>query len=239
MLKKILLKFKKNKYVVPVERLDTTKDDKNYDKNIKKVMNLLSYTRKSGVSYSGGQFDTGYHSFTINGYEFSGQRNPKLRFQNLPFSLKNLSVLDIGCNQGGMLYAFSDEIKYGVGIDYDGRMINAANKIKSYTRSENLDFYIFNLESENLEYINDFLPAEKVDVVLLLSVCMWIGNWKEVISFANTISKKMIFESNGNPEQQEEQIKYLNSIYQNVSLINEQSDDDLTQKNRKLFVCYN
>jgi len=239
MLKQILQKFRNKKYVVPVERLDTTKDDKNYDRSIKRVMNLLSYTRKSGVSYSGGKFNTGYHSFNIKGYEFAGQRNPKLRFENLPFSLKGFSVLDIGCNQGGMLHAFSDEIKFGVGIDYDARMINAANKIKSYTETNNLDFYIFNLESENLEYINDFLPEEKVDVTFLLSICMWIENWKEVIQFAHKISKKLIFESNGKPEQQEEQIEFLESTYKNVDLINEKSDDDSSQKNRKLFVCYN
>ena len=239
MLKQILQKFRNKKYVVPVERLDTTKDDKNYDRSIKRVMNLLSYTRKSGVSYSGGKFNTGYHSFNIKGYEFAGQRNPKLRFENLPFSLKGFSVLDIGCNQGGMLHAFSDEIKFGVGIDYDARMINAANKIKSYTETNNLDFYIFNLESENLEYINDFLPEEKVDVTFLLSICMWIENWKEVIQFAQNNSEKLIFESNGKPEQQEEQIQFLKSTYKNVDLINEKSDDDSSQKNRKLFVCYN
>ena len=178
MLKQILQNFRNKKYIVPVERLDTTKDDENFDSSIKRVMNLLSYTKKSGVSYSGGKFNTGYHSFNIKGYEFAGQRNPKLRFENLPFSLKGLSVLDIGCNQGGMLHAFSDEIKHGVGIDYDSRMINVANKIKSYTEANNLDFYVFNLENENLDYIRDFLKEEKVDLAFLLSICMWIENWK-------------------------------------------------------------
>jgi 2-polyprenyl-3-methyl-5-hydroxy-6-metoxy-1,4-benzoquinol methylase len=238
MLKQILKKINNKKYVVPIERLDTSTDDENYDKEIKKVMNLLSYTRKSGVSYSGGKFNTGYHSFNLKGYEFIGQRNPKLRFRNLPFSLKGLSVLDIGCNQGGMLHAFSDEIAFGVGIDYDGRMINVANKIKSYTKTENLDFYIFNLESENLEYITDFIPTKKVDVILLLSICMWIENWKEVIKFAHDNSEKLIFESNGKPEQQKEQIEFLKNTFQKVDLINEKSDDDPSQKNRKLFVCY-
>ena len=216
----------------------TTKDDKNYDIGIKKVINLLSYTKKSGVSYSAGKFNTGYHSFSINQYDFKGQRDPKLRFKELPFSLKDKSILDIGCNQGGMLYAFSSDIKYGIGIDYDSRMINAANKIKSYTKSNNLDYYVFDLEKESLDYLFDFLPEEKVDVVLLLSVCMWIKNWREVIKFCKLLSSKLIFETNGKPEQQQEQINFLNQVYPNVQLINKRSDDDPSQKMRQLFYCY-
>ena len=88
------------------------------------------------------------------------------------------------------------------------------------------------------DYIYDFLPQEKVDVALLLSVCMWIDNWKEVIKFCKKISAKLIFESNGKPEQQKEQIQFLNEVYSNVQLINERSEDDPSQKLRQLFYCY-
>ena len=237
-IQKIINLVSNRKYKAIVNRLDTTIDDKDYTKEIKKVINLLSYTRKSGVSYSGTEFITGYHSLDINNYHFKGQRNPQKRFKNLPISLKGKSVLDIGCNQGGMLYTFSKEIKYGIGIDYDTRMINAANKIKSYTNSTNLDFYVFDLEKEPLSYINDFLPEDKVDIVLLLAICMWIKNWKEVIDFSVSISNMMIFETNGKPEQQNEQIDYLKQVYKNVNLINKKSEDDATQKNRQLYYCY-
>lgn len=189
------------------------------------------------MSYNAGQYDAGYHSFEINNYHFIGQRNPKLRFKDLPLSLKDKSVLDIGCNQGGMLYSFADEIKYGIGIDYDPRMINAANKIKSYANTNNIDYYVFDLEKENLGYIQDFLPDDRVDVVLLLSVCMWIKNWKEVIDFSHRISGNMIFESNGSVDQQFEQVEYLQKAYNYVHLIHEKSEDDLTQKFRKLYYC--
>ncbi|NQU33647.1 MAG: methyltransferase [Bacteroidetes bacterium] len=238
LVKKIVEIFTNRKYNIQISRLDTTIDDKNYDIGIKKVMNLLNYTKKSGVSYSAGNFNAGYHSFSINNYDFKGQRDPKMRFKDLPFSLKDMSIIDIGCNQGGMLHAFSKEIGSGIGIDYDARMINVANKIKSYTSTNNLDFYVFNLENEPLDYIYDFLPQEKVDVALLLSVCMWIDNWKEVIKFCKKISTKLIFESNGKPEQQKEQIQFLNEVYSNVQLINERSEDDPSQKLRQLFYCY-
>lgn len=234
---KLINALKNKKYKFEHQRFETS-DDHNYPRGIKKILNLLSYTKTSSVSYSAGEFDSGYHSFKIDDFEFKGQRNPKQRFKDLPFSLKGLSVLDIGSNQGSMLYTFSKDIKYGVGIDYDSRMINVANKIKSYSNIHNVDYYVFNLEEENLDYIQDYLPENQVDLVFLLSICMWIKNWREVIDFSAKVSPKMVFESNGNPEQQDEQIAYLKKTYKNVDLINEKSEDDSSQKLRKLLYCY-
>jgi len=230
--------FKKNQYKSNTKRLDTTALEK-YSPNLIKIMNLLIYTKKSNVSYSGGEFNTGYHTFEIDGHQFKGQRNPKMRLEDIPLCFDNLSVLDIGCNQGGMLYELSNKIKSGVGIDYDSRMINVANKMKSHSKLNNLDYYVFDLENENLDYISDFLPDEKVDVVFLLSICMWIKNWKEVINLIPLISSKLIFESNGSKEQQIEQINHLKLSYKIVQLIKEKSTDDPSQKNRQLYYCTN
>lgn len=237
MIKKLIKKLTGQNYATQVERIDSTSNEGEYSSAVKKVMNLLTYTRQNDVSYSGYNFYTGYHTLEIGEHTFKGQRNPKIRFKDLPFSLKGMSVLDVGCNQGGMLHAFSDEIKMGVGVDYDHKMINVANKIKTYNKTPQLDFYVFNLETENLDYLQDFLPENKVDVSLVLSICMWVKNWKDVLVKVKSLSEKMIFESNGKEHQQEEQVSFLRTIYQNVDLINETSEDDATQKMRKLYVC--
>ena len=44
-------------------------------------------------------------------------------------------------------------------------------------------FEIRDLENEKLAYLQDLLPTEKVDICFLLSVCMWLTNWKELIDF--------------------------------------------------------
>lgn len=238
MIRRTIRKFLGEKYATQVARIDSTIEGDGYSSGVRKIMNLLTYTRKNNVSYSGYNFFTGYHTLEIGEHTFKGQRNPRLRFKDLPISLNGLTVLDIGCNQGGMLHAFSDQIKAGIGIDYDHKMINAANKIKSYNKAHHLDFYVFNLETENLDYLQDFLPENKVDIALVLSVCMWIKNWKEVLIKIQSLSDKMIFESNGKEHQQVEQIEYLKSLYQNVDLIHERSEDDETQKFRKLLFCY-
>jgi SAM-dependent methyltransferase len=236
-LKKIINRFQNKKYKYSVERIETTSDDQ-MSMGVKKILNLLNYTKTSSVSYSAGVYDSGYHSFEIDGIEFKGQRIPKQRFSNLPISLEGKSVLDLGCNQGGMLHNFANEIMHGVGVDYDSRMINVANKIKSYTKRDNLDFYVFDLEKEDLYYLKDLLPQNKVDVVFMLSIAMWINNWKSVVNFSKEISECMIFETNGKDYQQEEQIAYLKSVYKNVDLVNDKSDDDVLTKNRMLYYCY-
>lgn len=229
--------FKKS-YTSNIERLDSSTDDEKYTAREKRIMNLLSYTRKNNVSYSGYNFYTGYHTLEIGKHTFEGQRKPKERFKDLPFSLEGLTALDIGCNQGGMLHAFGDVLKSGIGVDYDHKMINVANKIKSFNGHKHLEFYVFNLEGENLDYLEDFIPENKVDVAFVLSICIWVANWQDVLVKVKSLSEKLIFESNGKDHQQQEQIDFLKSIYKNVDLVHERSEDDPTQKFRKLLVCY-
>lgn len=237
MLKKIIRMFTSNSYSSEVERLDPNSSDETYAPPVRRIMNLLAYTRENKVSYSGFNFYTGYHTLEIDGHTFEGQRKPKERFKDLPFSLDGLSVLDVGCNQGGMLHAFGNILKAGIGVDYDHKMINVANKIKTFNKHHHLNFYLFNLEDENLDYLEDFLPESKVDVAFILSICIWVRNWKDVIVKVKSLSEKLVFESNGKDHQQSEQIEFLRTQYERVDLIHEKSEDDPTQKQRKLLVC--
>ncbi|HAE92598.1 MAG TPA: hypothetical protein DCG60_08165 [Tissierella sp.] len=213
----------------------------NYDKDVEKILGLLNYAKTSGESYDGSMYDSAYHSLYIKGYYFRGQRECDFRLENVPYDFSDKVVLDIGCNAGGMLHSLKEKIKMGIGIDYDSRLINAANAIKSINRSHNLSFYTFNLEKEDLALIKNFIISkdEKVDICFLLSVCMWIDNWKEVVSFVSSISQTLLFETNGSYSQQIEQIKELEKIYNRIELIEEESRDDPGQSNRKLFLCYN
>jgi len=237
MIKKFLKRIKGNEYHVQVERMSTKEPEGKLSINLKKIINLLNYTKRSSVSYSAGSFDVGYHSFTIDEVELKGQRNPVERFANIPFDFTDKTVLDIGCNQGGMINAIANKISSGIGIDYDSRMINAANRMKFHLGNHHTNFFVFDLEKENLNYIKDFLPNNKVDAVFLLSVCMWVENWKEVIKLSKEISSHLIFESNGKPEQQNEQVDFLKTIYSQIDLINEKSEDDPSQKSRRLYLC--
>ncbi|HJQ61532.1 MAG TPA: DUF120 domain-containing protein [Burkholderiales bacterium] len=203
----------------------------------KKVRNLLNYTKLSGSSYAAFHYPAGYHSIDLNGHFIRGQRDPARRLAATNVDFRGKTILDIGCNQGGMLLPLAGSLRWGVGLDYDPRMINAANKISSVLQADRLHFYVFDLEKEPLALISDFLPDSKVDIVFLLSVCMWIKNWEQVILFAAHVSESMLFETNGDPDQQVAQRRCLAKLYGSVTTLSEASEDDPEQKSRMLLLC--
>ena len=209
----------------------------NEEKNLvfRQVRNLLNYTKTSGTRYSARRYPAGYHTIELGGRRLEGQRQPAKRLTLVPFDFREKTVLDIGCNQGGMLFEICEVLKEGIGIDFDFRMVNAANRIKAVRRAENVHFFVFDLQKEPHELILDFLPEERVDIVFLLAVCGWLSNWRDVIDFAARISPSMLFETTGTDEQQSDQEDYLRRIYRNVELLAGTSEDDSTQKRRRLF----
>lgn len=216
--------------------LDVGSDD-GIDLETKKILNLLTYTKDNAVQYNAKEYPSGYHTLEIDGRTFRGQRDPARRFDGVPFNFSGTTVLDLGCNQGGMLLSIADRIKSGVGLDFDYKMVNAANRVRAHKRLGNLNYYVFDLEKEHLELIRNFVPGSTVDIVFLLSVCMWIKNWRLVIDSARSISNCLLFESNGSQEQQIEQEAYLRTTYAEVVLVREASTDDSGQQQRKLFLC--
>jgi SAM-dependent methyltransferase len=201
----------------------------------RQIQNILNFTKTSNSDYSAEQFPAAYHTIKVNGRRLPGQRDPSKRLASVPFDFHGKTVLDLGCNQGGMIHELRSLVKWAVGIDYDPRMINAANRIKSLNASENISFYIVDLQNDPLELIDDFMPDRKADICFLLSVCMWLKNWQQVIDFAHSKSDSMLFETNGSPLQQDQQINYLKAKYSVVDMLSEFSDDDPGQKCRKLF----
>ncbi|AKL93777.1 methyltransferase domain-containing proetin [Clostridium aceticum] len=216
---------------------ETINKSREVDSVTKKVLEIINYTKTSGTVYNAQNFESAYHSLEIKGQYFRGQREPLERLKNVRYNFNGKVVLDIGCNMGGMLHALASKIKLGVGIDYNYKLINAANSIKSINNSANLQFYTFNLEEENLDLINHFIFSDKVDICFLLAVCVWIKNWKEVITKASKLAPNLLFESNGTAQQQDEQLNYLKDNYKIITLVNECSFDDPRDKSRKLFLC--
>jgi SAM-dependent methyltransferase len=204
--------------------------------SLDKIKNLLTYTVTSGKSYNGRNHETGYHSLTIGDQVLTGQRNPAQRLSNVPYDFENKSVLDIGSNQGGMLFEISDKISYGLGIDFDPRLVNVANRI-SNEFNYNIDFYNFDLAKEDFDLIKSLSRTNKIDVVFLLSVCMWIPTWRDLIVWVSKNAEHCLFETNGNEQTQTDQIEMLTKTFRKIKMLSERSDDDPGQKKRKLLWC--
>ena len=209
------------------------------DRETRKVLNLLHYTKGSGTAYNASRFDSAYHSITIDGKDFAGQRKPEKRLADVPYDFTDKVVLDIGCNQGGMLFCIADKIRQGIGVDYDARMINAANRLGTTLKTNNIHFYVFNLLTERLDIIDNFLPENqvKVDIVFLLSVCLWLNNWRDVIDKASSLADCLLFESNGTEDQQRDQREHLVKTYKEVQRIRDTSPDDPINTSRELYLC--
>lgn len=216
-------------------RIDTDGCESDEERQFRQIRNVLNFTKTSNSNYSAQQFPAAYHTININGHRVVGQRDPAKRLALVPIDFRGKTVLDLGCNQGGMIHQLADQVRWAVGIDYDSRMINAATRVKNATGANNTSFYVLDLQKGPLELISDFMPEEKVDVCFLLSVCMWLDNWKDVIDFAQTKSRAMLFETNGSALQQQEQLEYLRTKYRGVNALSETSEDDPSQKLRKLF----
>lgn len=208
------------------------------ERTLRKVSNLLNFTKTNKQAYSADIFSSGYHSIEVLEHQFQGQRDPLERIEAIPFDFNGKSILDLGCNQGGMLHAISEKLECGIGIDYDYRMINAANRIAKVNGTDNLAFFVFDLDKDPLELIEDFLPETEIYAVFFLAVAMWIERWKEVIIYSKKISNRMVFESNGSNEQQEAQVEFLKTQYDKVEQISGDPSKSYVERWRTLFYCH-
>jgi len=210
------------------------------DETSAKILGVLATvwnTTRSGSSHSGPRYAAGYHSLSILGRYFRGQRECSTQLRKVPYDFNGRVVMDLGCNCGGMLHCIADEIRFGIGVDYDRRCTNAANCIADVNQHNNLRFYSFDLERENLARLDHFLCGRKVDILFLLSVCICISNWRDVLRYAARTANALLFESNGTAIQREEQTAQIRDLYEHVELLSECSPDDPWQKSRSLYLC--
>jgi 2-polyprenyl-3-methyl-5-hydroxy-6-metoxy-1,4-benzoquinol methylase len=192
------------------------------NEQLAQIGNLLNYTKTSGSSYSAKRYPAGYHTLRIDQKEIKGQRDPEDRLSKLSIDFSGLRVLDIGCNQGGMLFSVAKDIKWGVGVDFDYRLINCCTKLSQLTQTKDtLSFYTFNIDKDPHKLLLDFFPEQtaKVDVIFLLAVCMWVDKWKELIDLCAQITDCLVFESNGLPDAQEAQINHLGQRFAQIDMV--------------------
>ncbi len=211
------------------------------DTSVHQIINLLNYLKTSSVGQGAGPLNMPASvSMTIKNQRIQGTREAEERLNFFPQPFDEKTVLDIGSSHGGMLFSIADRIKHGIGIDFDILAVNTANKIRSVNNNQNLDFFAFDLEKEDLNLIRDLIPSHQVDVTFLLAVCAWIKNSDEVIHFVSGISKTLFFETNGDEEVQQSQINSLRKNYQNVDFLMQVTNTKNGQEyvQRRLFFCH-
>ncbi len=210
-------------------------------RNSKDILKIIQSSVGRKRKTFGHGFESAYHTIKLGDEIFEGQRDIFKRLSNINYDFKNKVVLDMGCNIGGMLHGLSSEIKHGIGLDYNVKAIEAANAIKEYNGVNNLDFYTFDLEREDMGCIKSMPMVDQVDISMVLAIALWVKNWEEVIGFCHEISPYLLYESNGGDDFQIYQYDFLRSMYNNIDMVSETSEDDnridQSSKTRKTFIC--
>ena len=208
------------------------------DAGVTSVLSVLDYTKSNKQWFDRQQLFAGYHSVSIRGQKIKGQRDPEARLAKLPYSFAGKRVLDIGCSNGGLLHALANQIAFGVGVDFNSKCINAANTLKAVNGAGNIHFYTFDLDKEDLSMLGHFVLGAPVDVCLFLNLSLWVKRWREAFKACAELAESMVFEAHGSEEQQAEQLAFVRSVFSEVQLISEQSDDDPTYAKRKMVLCH-
>ena len=194
---------------------------------IKEIDSALKLTTKTSHynGWSNGRREHGYHSFSIYNIKFVGQRDPANRIAKMQkfYDFTNKSVLDLGCNTGGLLFHLFG-IQKGVGVDFDETCIAAAKVIQNRLGLyPHLSFIQRDLQKEDTAD----LFSQKYDVTFLLSMGSWVKNWKILYESALNCSSVVFLETNNDGEGKP-QLDFFRERNCDVKLISESSDDDVT-----------
>jgi hypothetical protein len=176
------------------------------------IINELKKTKgyKNYNGWRNNKTNFGYHSFNIDEISIKGQRNPKQRIKEFlnHVNFDNKIVVDIGCNVGGMLLHL-ENIKQGIGFDFDNNVIDAATNIASILGKSNLTFKNFDFDKSSILNFEKELSVTP-DIVFLLSIAHWIKNWKEVYNYFISVNADIIFETNESASEKE-QLEFFKS----------------------------
>lgn len=203
-----------------------------YECSINKIKEVLQKTvAKTHYNSWTNRGEYGYHSFNLYNISIQGQRNPTKRFDKIKryYDFTNKTVLDLGCNTGGMIFHIP-EIKKAIGIDFDEACIDACNYLKERLNFAcQYEFYKKDLNECELNY--------KADIVFLLSIGSWVKNWEKLYRDAYAINKCVLLETNNDAEGIA-QLELFFNLGASITMVSDKSDDDITGNHgRKTYLC--
>lgn len=164
------------------------------------------------------------------------------------YNLSNKTVLDLNCGIGGILKELADSINQGVGVGSELRNIEAANLSAKKNKQDNIKFYTFDIQKENVSKLWKFLPGDRVDV------CLWLGkqsfginleenylaNWRNLLRFCVKLSDNALVELNGYPEEQTRSfIEFSKTLYKDVKVQSAESGGDSSEHGIFYLTCSN
>lgn len=214
---------------LPVRHVNLRNDWK-LQKNIEEILKTTVNRRHSNGWSNRTEF--GHHSYNLGVVNITGQRNPAQRLWEIKkhVDFHGKTVVDFGCNAGGMLHHLP-EISRGYGFDFDDRCVNAANQISILLGREELEYQTHDFDRQDYSLLKQKLPTH-CDVAFLLSLGSWVKSWKTLYGTALECADKLVVEVN-NKSQIKDQIGLFQERGWKAKMIIDNSKDDSTGNNRR------
>jgi len=142
--------------------------------------------------------------------------------------LQNKSLLDLGCNTGGMIFeAQKFKPAQCVGVEYDSDKVELATKITAYCGLNNTKFICGDIDEVNMQKIGG-----KFDVIFCLAIEAHIKKKSRLYQFLAEISNNVIyFEGNSTTNVQQVKDQLLTGGFNKVEFLGFSDDDCLPDNN--------
>lgn len=203
------------------------------------MLRILDCTKSNKQWFDEKAFVAGYQSVTIHGQTFKGQRDTSSRLAKVPYDFHDKVLLDVGCSTGALLHHLAPLLRFGVGLDFNPKCINAANALKAVNHVTNVHFYAFDLDKDDLALLQTFLLNLRVDLCLFLNLSLWVKRWKQVLASCSELTTTLLFEAHGNVDEQRDQMAFVRTLFTDITPLSATSEDDPTYSKRSLYLCGN
>ncbi|MGP5191734.1 class I SAM-dependent methyltransferase [Vreelandella alkaliphila] len=139
-----------------------------------------------------------YSSFSVGEYcvpRELAQRDAKTRidqFGLMPCEWEGKRVLDLGCNNGAMLFHLTNYgIADGLGIEYDTDKVNVTQEINEFLGVDHLRFQQGDIDTLEAESIGTF------DIVMALAIEAHVNNPERLFQLLGRVTERVLcFEGN-------------------------------------------
>lgn len=152
------------------------------------------------------------------------------RFGIVPDQVRGRRILDLGCNNGAMLFQLSNYAPArGLGIEYDPEKVQLARRIAEFAAVENLEFRVGDLDQMQAADIGG-----PFDIVLCLAIEAHVKDPAHLYELlAATTRGNLYFEANASTPPDDVRAKLQQAGFSKIEHIGICDDDIVPRNNRR------